>query len=80
MANPNELKEKTMKPCEKGLAMFTQRQVDIIKCASEGKRMKDIADTLGITVWTVRSDIQLIYKSTPAMSLAHAVALLYGIE
>jgi DNA-binding CsgD family transcriptional regulator len=69
-----------MKPCDKGLATFTPRQIMIIECAAQGFRPKNIADILGLTLSTVNSDIRTIYKKTPAKSLTQALAILYGIE
>ena len=68
-----------MKPCKKGLALFTPRQIEIIQWSARGLRAKEIADKLGINRWTVQAHVRDIYNIGGAHSMAHAVATLYGI-
>lgn len=75
----SRMEDTAMKPCKDGLALFTPRQIEIIQCSARGMRAKEIADALKINRWTVQSHIREIYYYTPAKSMAHAVALLYGI-
>lgn len=69
-----------MKPSVKGMSLFTPRQVEIIQCSARGLRVKEIADTLGVGVHTIKSHIQEMYRFSGCKSLAHAVAVLYGID
>lgn len=68
------------KPCKEGLALFTPRQIEIIQCSARGMMVKEIADKLGISRWTVQAHVRDIYKLGRVHSMAHAVATLYGID
>lgn len=78
-ATVSHLEDDEMKPCKEGLALFTARQVDVIQCSARGLRAKEIAEQLGVNRWTIQSHIREIYKAG-AKSMAHAVAIHYGID
>jgi len=69
-----------MKPCKKGLALFTPRQIEIIQMSGRGLRVKEISDALGIKHRTVQFHVREIYEMGGVLSMAHAVAVLYGIN
>lgn len=69
-----------MKPCEKGLDLFTPRQIEVIQWSARGLRAKEIADKLGVKRFTVQAYVRDIYKMGGVHSMAHAVATLYGID
>ena len=55
---------------------FAPRQVQIVRLVATGASDKEIADALGISVPTVRSHLQRLYRDRGLRNRAEAVALL----
>lgn len=65
-------------------AIFTQRELEILKILADGRQTKFIARELGISPFTVRDHMSSIFKKT-GMSTRFELGLLavrggYGIE
>jgi DNA-binding CsgD family transcriptional regulator len=53
---------------------FTARQAEIVDLVAEGMADKEIARRLGVSVSTVRTHLQRLYKGIGARNRAQAVA------
>lgn len=56
-------------------SMLTERELEVLLCASKGERNKEIAHKLGITERTVKAHLQSIYQKFGVDSRAAAVAV-----
>ncbi len=56
-------------------SMLTERELEVLICASRGERNKEIAYKLGITERTVKAHLQSIYQKFGVDSRAAAVAV-----
>lgn len=53
---------------------FTPRQAEIVDLVASGMADKEIARQLGISVSTIRTHLQRLYREIGARNRAHAVA------
>lgn len=56
-------------------AMLTERELEVLRCASRGERNKEIAFRLNITERTVKAHLQSVYQKFGVDSRAAAVAV-----
>jgi DNA-binding NarL/FixJ family response regulator len=55
------------------VAALTEREREVLEQLSRGLQYKEIADTLGITINTVRQHVRAIYTTLEVRSRAQAV-------
>jgi len=60
-------------PTSRELAMLTPREHEILGLLSKGQLAKEIADTLGISVWTVHGHVKSIFEKLNVHSRTEAV-------
>lgn len=70
----NRLKRGNHIPVEKGETQLTQRELEILKEIVAGNKDREIAESLGISEYTVRSHIKSLYRKLGVSSRAKAVA------
>ena len=56
-----------------GLLRLTERERDVLRGLVRGLAYKQVADTLGISIDTVRTHIRAIYRKLQVHSVAEAV-------
>lgn len=54
---------------------ITQRQLEILQGASQGKTMKEVAYDVGLSVRTVQWHSRMLLEALGANSITHAVAM-----
>jgi len=53
---------------------LTEREVEVLECIAQGKRVKEVASELGVSATTVQTYLRRIYEKLQVHSQAEAVA------
>jgi DNA-binding NarL/FixJ family response regulator len=70
--------ESFRRPAPPELKRLSDRETEVLEQLSQGRLYKEIADSLGITVNTVRTHIRSIYEKLEARNRTEAVAKVLG--
>lgn len=57
-----------------GASSLAPREVQVLQRAAEGDTVRDTADMLGTSYWTVQTQRQIILEKLGVGTIAHAVA------
>ncbi len=66
------------RPAEKGIAVLTAREREVLELLAKGSLYKEIAATLGVTIDTVRTHLRNIYEKLHVHSRTEAVVKYLG--
>lgn len=55
--------------------VITKRQTDVLRMVADGEPLKRVADRMGVSLWTTKTQVEDLRERLGARNLAQAVAI-----